>query len=234
MEINEFINEVRKLQINIDDDILDKLEKYYNLLIKYNEVMNLTGITEKKQVYLKHFYDSLCISKVIDLNEEQSLCDVGSGAGFPGIVLKIFYPHLKITLLDSLNIRIEFLNIVIKELNLDNIEAIHVRAEEYAQQNREKFDIVTSRAVANLNTLLELSIPMVKINKYFIPLKANVDEELENSKNALNKLNSKIIKTERFLLPIENSNRTILKIQKMDKTSKLFPRKYSEIKKKPL
>ncbi len=234
MEINEFINEVRKLQINIDDDILDKLEKYYNLLIKYNEVMNLTGITEKKQVYLKHFYDSLCISKVIDLNEEQSLCDVGSGAGFPGIVLKIFYPHLKITLLDSLNKRIEFLNIVIKELNLDNIEAIHVRAEEYAQQNREKFDIVTSRAVANLNTLLELSIPMVKINKYFIPLKANVDEELENSKNALNKLNSKIIKTERFLLPIENSNRTILKIQKMDKTSKLFPRKYSEIKKKPL
>ena len=234
MEINEFINEVRKLQINIDDDILDKLEKYYNLLIKYNEVMNLTGITEKKQVYLKHFYDSLCISKVIDLNEEQSLCDVGSGAGFPGIVLKIFYPHLKITLLDSLNKRIEFLNIVIKELNLDNIEAIHVRAEEYAQQNREKFDIVTSRAVANLNTLLELSIPMVKINKYFIPLKANVDEELENSKNALNKLNSKIIKKERFLLPIENSNRTILKIQKMDKTSKLFPRKYSEIKKKPL
>ena len=161
MEINEFINEVRKLQINIDDDILDKLEKYYNLLIKYNEVMNLTGITEKKQVYLKHFYDSLCISKVIDLNEEQSLCDVGSGAGFPGIVLKIFYPHLKITLLDSLNKRIEFLNIVIKELNLDNIEAIHVRAEEYAQQNREKFDIVTSRAVANLNTLLELSIPLV-------------------------------------------------------------------------
>lgn len=234
MEINEFINEVRKLQINIDNDILDKLEKYYNLLIKYNEIMNLTGITEKKQVYLKHFYDSLCISKVIDLNEEQSLCDVGSGAGFPGIVLKIFYPHLKITLLDSLNKRIEFLNIVIKELNLDNIEAIHVRAEEYAQQNREKFDIVTSRAVANLNTLLELSIPMVKINKYFIPLKANVDEELENSKNALNKLNSKIIKTERFLLPIENSNRTILKIQKMDKTSKLFPRKYSEIKKKPL
>ncbi len=234
MEINEFIEEVRKLQISINDDILNKLEKYYNLLIKYNEVMNLTAITEKKQVYLKHFYDSLCIIKVIDLNNEESLCDIGTGAGFPGIVLKIFYPHLKVTLLDSLNKRIDFLKIIIKELNLTNIEAIHIRAEEYALNNREKFDVVTSRAVANLNTLLELSIPMVKINKYFIPLKANIDIELEQSKNALEKLNSKIIYTCKFLLPIENSSRTILKIEKYSETNKLFPRKYSEIKRKPL
>lgn len=234
MEINEFIEKVTKLQINIDDDKLEKLEKYYNLLIEYNKVMNLTGITEKEQVYLKHFYDSLCISKVVDLNNESTLCDVGTGAGFPGIVLKIFYPHLKITLLDSLNKRVEFLNIIITELELTDIEAIHTRAEEYALKNRERFDIVTSRAVANLNTLLELSIPMVKSNKYFIPLKANIDEELEQSKNALEKLNSKIVCIEKFLLPVENSNRTILKIEKIQKTSKLFPRKYSEIKKKPL
>lgn len=234
MEINEFIEQVKKLNIEITNQHLTKLDEYYDLLIEYNKIMNLTGITEKKQVYLKHFYDSLCIAKVIDLNKELSLCDIGTGAGFPGIVLKIFYPNLKITLLDSLNKRIEFLNIVIRKLELTNIETVHVRAEEYALNNREKYDVVTSRAVSNLNTLLEISIPLVKVNKYFIPLKANIEEELENSKNALRKLDSKIIKTEKFLLPIENSNRTILKIQKLSKTNKIFPRKYSEIKKKPL
>lgn len=234
MEINKFIEQIKKLNIEVNSKKLEQLEKYYNLLIEYNEKMNLTGITEKKQVYLKHFYDSLCISKIIDLKQENTLCDVGTGAGFPGIVLKIFYPNLKITLLDSLNKRIEFLKEVIKQLELNDIEAIHTRAEEYAMNNLEKYDVVTCRAVANLNILLELSIPMVKINKYFIPLKANVEEELENSKNALLKLGAELIKKEQFLLPQENSNRTILMIQKKSKTSKLFPRKYSEIKKKPL
>ena len=225
MEINNFIEELKKLGITPTEKQLNQLDKYYELLIQYNSVMNLTGITEKKQVYLKHFYDSL---------SQENLCDVGTGAGFPGIVLKIFYPNLKITLLDSLNKRIEFLNIVIKNLELNNIEAIHCRAEEYALQNREKYDVVTSRAVTKLNILSELSIPMVKVNKYFIPLKANLTEELEESKDALKKLNSKIIKIEHFLLPIEESNRTILKIQKLIPTPKLFPRKYSVIKKKPL
>lgn len=234
MEINEFIEELKKLNIDVDSKKLEQLEKYYNLIIEYNEKMNLTGITEKKQVYLKHFYDSLCIAKIIDLNTEYTLCDVGTGAGFPGIVLKIFYPNLKITLLDSLNKRIEFLKEVIKQLELKDIEAIHGRAEEYARNNIEKYDVVTCRAVASLNILLELSIPMLKINKFFIPLKANVEEELENSKNALIKLDCDIIKKEQFLLPHENSNRTILMIQKKSKTNKLFPRKYSDIKKKPL
>lgn len=234
MEINSFIEELKKLGITPTEKQLNQLDKYYELLIQYNSVMNLTGITEKKQVYLKHFYDSLCIVKVIDLSSQENLCDVGTGAGFPGIVLKIFYPNLKITLLDSLNKRIEFLNIVIKNLELNNIEAIHCRAEEYALQNREKYDVVTSRAVTKLNILSELSIPMVKVNKYFIPLKANLTEELEESKNALKKLNSKIIKIEHFLLPVEESNRTIIKIQKLSSTQKLFPRKYSVIKKNPL
>ncbi len=196
--------------------------------------MNLTGITEKEQVYLKNFYDSLTIVKVIDLNKEETLCDIGTGAGFPGIVLKILFPNLKITLIDSLNKRIEFLKIVIKELNLNNIEAIHTRAEEYAIKNIEKFDVVTSRAVAPLNILLELSIPLLKINKYFISYKGNISREIIESENALKQLDSKIDKIEEFELPKENSNRTIIKIKKQNKTNKKYPRKFSEIKKKPL
>lgn len=234
MTLNDFIEELKKIKINPTEKQLEQLNKYYELLIEYNKVMNLTGITEKDQVYLKHFYDSLTISKVIDLTKEETLCDVGTGAGFPGIVLKIIFPNLKITLIDSLNKRIEFLKIVIKELNLEDIEAIHARAEEFASVNKEKFDIVTSRAVAPLNILLEYSIPLVKINKYFISYKGNISQEIIDSENALKKLDSVIEKIEEFELPIEKSNRTIVKIKKKNKTNKLFPRKYSEMKKRPL
>ena len=234
MEINDFIREISFLGIEVSEKELIQLDKYYNLLIEYNKVMNLTSIIERNQVYLKHFYDSLCIVKAINLLEIETVCDVGSGAGFPGIVLKIFFPHLKVVLLDSLNKRVEFLNQVIRKLNLTDIEAIHCRAEEYAIKNRSKFDLVTSRAVANLRVLLEISIPMVKTNKFFIPLKGNMNEELTESKNAISKLNAKIIDDIQYLLPIENSNRTIIKIKKLSTTSLLFPRKYAEIKKKPL
>lgn len=234
MNQNKFVEELNKLNIKITDKQLNQLEKYYELLIEWNEKINLTNITEKDQVYLKHFYDSLTISRVIDLNNIETLCDIGTGAGFPGLVLKIIYPNLKITLVDSLNKRIEFLKLVIKELNLNNIEVFHARAEEYAKENIEKFDIVTARAVAHLSILLEYSIPMVKINKYFIAMKANINEELEESSNALKLLNSKIIQLEKFKLPIEESNRTIIKIEKNDKTNKKYPRKNSEIKKKRL
>ena len=139
MTISEFIEELKKINIEPTQKQLEQLNRYYELIVEYNKVMNLTGITEKDQVYLKHFYDSLTIAKVIDLNKEENLCDIGTGAGFPGIVLKIIFPNLKITLIDSLNKRIEFLKIVIKELNLENIEAIHTRAEEYAKENIEKF-----------------------------------------------------------------------------------------------
>ena len=233
MNKDRFIEEVENLGIEITDKKLDQLEKYYELLIEYNKVMNLTGITEKEEVYLKHFYDSLTISKIIDLNKENSLCDLGSGAGFPGIVIKIFYPNLNIVLVDSLNKRINFLNIVIKELGLENITAIHSRIEEYAVANKEKFDVVTARAVAPLNILLELGINLVKIGKSFIAMKGNIENEPDYS-NAIKKLDCSLGNIVKFKLPIEESNRSLIKIKKEKLTSKLFPRKYSEIKKKPL
>lgn len=226
MNQDKFILELSKLNINITELQLKQLERYYELLIEYNKVMNLTGITIKEEVYLKHFYDSLTIAKVIDLNKYESLCDVGTGAGFPGLVLKILYPNLKVTLLDSLNKRLNFLNVVIKELNLKDIETVHSRAEEYNKQ----FDITVARAVAPLNILLEYCIPITKVNGYFIAMKGKNEE----ANNALKELNSEIIETDSFLLPIENSNRTIIKIKKLKETNKKFPRKYSEIKKKPL
>ena len=188
MNIDLFIEETKKLGLTLTDKQLSQLEEYYNLLIEWNEKINLTRIIEKEDVYLKHFYDSLTLSKVIDLSKNLSLCDIGTGAGFPGIVLKICFPNLKITLVDSLQKRINFLNEVINKLNLKNIEAIHDRAENYAKNHREEYDIVTSRAVANLRVLSELSIPMVKVEGYFIPMKATIDEELEEAKDIINKL----------------------------------------------
>ena len=233
MNQSKFIEEVEKLNIDITDVKLQQLEKYYELLIEYNKVMNLTGITEKKEVYLKHFYDSLTISKIIDLNKEKNLCDLGSGAGFPGIVLKIFYPNLKIVLIDSLNKRINFLNKVIESLELKNIEAIHTRIEEYSKKNTEKFDVVTARAVAPLNILLELGISSVKVGKYFIAMKGNIKNEPSYS-SSLIKLNCVQDNIIEFELPVENSKRSLIKIVKQKPTPKLFPRKYNDIKKKPL
>ena len=233
MNQSKFIEEVEKLEIEVTEEKLNKLEKYYELLIEYNKVMNLTRITEKEDVYLKHFYDSLTISKSIDLNKEENLCDLGSGAGFPGIVLKIFYPNLKITLIDSLEKRIKFLNTVIEKLNLKEIEAIHIRIEDYAKENIEKFDVVTARAVAPLNILLELGINLVKVGKYFIAMKGNIEKE-PNYKNALGKLNCELKEINTFKLPIENSVRSLIKIKKNNSISKIFPRKFSEIKKRPL
>ena len=226
MNQDRFILELSKLNINITDLQLKQLERYYELLVEYNKVMNLTGITIKEEVYLKHFYDSLTIAKVINLNNYETLCDVGTGAGFPGLVLKIIYPNLKVTLLDSLNKRLNFLDIVIKELNLKDIETVHARAEEYNKQ----FDLTVARAVAPLNILLEYCIPLTKINGYFIAMKGKNEE----ATNALKELNSEIIETNSFLLPVEQSNRTIIKIKKIKETNKKFPRKYSEIKKRPL
>ena len=233
MNKDRFIEEVNKLGIEITEKKLEQLEKYYELLIEYNKVMNLTGITEKEDVYLKHFYDSLTIYKIIDLNKEENLCDLGSGAGFPGIVLKIFYPNLNIFLVDSLNKRINFLNIVIKELGLENITAIHTRIEDYAKDNKEKFDVVTARAVAPLNILLELGINLAKVGKYFVAMKGNIDNE-PNYENAMQKLNCSMGNILKFKLPIEESNRSLIKIKKEKTTPKLFPRKYNYIKKKPL
>lgn len=230
MDIETFIEETKKLGINLTQNQLEQLEKYYNLLIEWNEKINLTRIVEKNDVYLKHFYDSLTLLKVIDLSKDLTLIDVGTGAGFPGIVLKIVFPNLHITLLDSLQKRITFLNEVIKELELTNVETVHDRAEDYAKKHREEYDIVTSRAVANLRVLSELCIPMVKVDGYFIPLKATIEDELNESNDIIHKLSGKLERQETFNLPIEESIRNILLIKKVDKTNPVYPRRMDKIK----
>ena len=224
MDKKEFIEELKKINVELTDHQLEQLDRYYQLLIEWNQKFNLTRITDEKEVYLKHFYDSLTLSKNIDLTSKKKLCDVGSGAGFPGIVLKIAFPNLSIVLIDALLKRVNFLNYVIQELRLTDIIAIHTRAEDYARLNRESFDIVTSRAVANLSDLLEYSIPLVKVNGYFIPMKANCYEELEEAKRLLGKLNSKIILINEFSLPFDGGNRTIINIIKEKKTDHKYPR----------
>src|SRR5574344_255353 len=234
MTLDEFIIELNKININLTTTQLDLLDQYYNLLIEWNNKINLTGITDKKEVYLKHFYDSLTLNRAIDLSKINTLCDIGTGAGFPGLVIKIVFPNVKVTLVDSLNKRINFLNEVIEKLKLDNIETICARAEEYSINKRELYDIVTARAVAQLPILLEYSIPLVKINGLFIAMKANINDELNNIDKVLLTLSSTMVKKDEFLLPYENSNRTLIVIKKEGKTNLRFPRKYSEIKKKPL
>ena len=234
MTEKEFIQELSKIHIIPTKLQLKQLEKYYELLVEWNKVMNLTGITEKNQVYLKHFYDSATLASVIDFNKEESLCDVGTGAGFPGIVIKILFSNLKVVLIDSLQKRVNFLNQVVKELDLKNIAVYHARAEEFAQNHREEYDVVTARAVASLPVLLEYCVPLVKVGKYFVPMKASIEEEMIISSNAIEVLKVEVEELKKFELPLEKSQRTILKLRKIEKTSKKYPRKYSEIKKRPL
>jgi 16S rRNA (guanine527-N7)-methyltransferase len=231
MNKEEFVNKLKDLNIEINEDILNKLDIYYNFLVEYNEHTNLTGITEENDVYLKHFYDSLTIVKSIDLSTIESLIDVGTGAGFPGMVLAIMYPNIKVTLLDSNNKRINFLNELKNRLGITNVETIHERSEIYAKTHKDMYDIVTARAVKNMKELTELCLPLVKVNGYFIPLKGNAKEEIEISKNIITKLNSHIDNIIEFNLPIENSTRTIIKIIKDNKTPSGYPRSYSIIKK---
>ena len=234
MNKEEFISEVNKLGINLNEEQLNKLNKYYEILIEQNKKINLTAITIKEDVYLKHFYDSLTLIKAYDLNKNISLCDVGTGAGFPGLVLKICFPNLDITLIDALEKRIKFLNYVIDELELKNIICIHSRIEDYARNNPNKFDIVTCRAVAKLNILNELVLPMIKVNGYFIPMKANIEEEIESAKSSLKVLNSEIEEIINFKMPKENSVRNIIKIRKINNINKIYPRQFNKISKNPL
>ena len=201
-----FIQELNKLNIKITEEQLNKLELFYDLLIKWNDLINLTRITKKEDVYLKHFYDSLTLTKVVNLNNINTLCDVGTGAGFPGIVLKILYPNLKITLIDSLQKRVNYLNEIIKELKLDNIKAIHIRGEDY----HEKFDLVTSRAVANIEKLVNYTMHLVDKNGLFIAMKGEISKELTEEEKEKIEKKYKIIEINEFLLPIEDSKRSLL------------------------
>lgn len=229
MNIEEFINELNKLNIKPTEEQLKSLDKYTNMLLEYNKKFNLTAITKIDEIYLKHFYDSLTLTKVVDLDKELKVLDIGTGAGFPGIVLKIFFPKLEITLLDSNNKKITFLNDVIKELKLTKVTCIHSRAEELPKEYREYFDIVTSRAVANLRILTEVSIPYVKVNSYFIALKGKAEEEIKESESTLKVLDCEIEQKERFILPDNISERTIIKIRKNSVTPNKIPRKYDKI-----
>ena len=232
MENKIFLKELAKIGIILTKVQEEQLEKYYTLLIKTNESLNLTAITEKKDVYLKHFYDSLTLVKATNLNEDLNICDIGTGAGFPGLVLKIIFPHLKITLVDALEKRIKFLKLVIKELNLSNIEAIHSRIEDLPL--KEHYDLVVSRAVAKTNTLLELGCQLPKINGYFLLMKSNVTDEIKEATIAIKTLNYQLEDLVSFTLPIEDSKRTIIKLKKIDHTSSKYPRDFAQIKKKPL
>ena len=233
MTQNSFIEELKKINIEVTDEMLNQLEKYYEMLIEYNKVMNLTGITKKDEVYLKHFYDSLTLNKIINLSEVKTLCDLGSGAGFPGIVLKIVFPQIEITLVDSLNKRINFLNLVISELGLKKIKTVSARIEEYAVLHEEEYEVVTARAVAPLNILLELGSNLISVGGHFIAMKGNIENEPDYA-NSMNRLNLSEVDKIVFNLPFEESARTLICIKKESKTPKKFPRRYSEIKSRPL
>ena len=228
-----FMIELKKLGINITEKQLIQLEMYQKLLESENKLYNLTAITQKEDVFLKHFYDSLTIYKIHHLSN-QSLCDLGSGAGFPGLVLKIVFPELKITLIDATLKKCHFLEKVIEKLKLSNINVINTRAEDFAKTNREIFDIVTARAVAPLKHLLEYGIPLLKINGVFIAMKGNISNEIINIDNYLTKLKIKHDKVISFNLPIENSTRNLISFTKLDKTDPKYPRKYTDIKNKEL
>ena len=233
MNKETFIMELKKIGIELTTLQLEQFNTYYELLIEENKKYNLTSITEESDVYLKHFYDSLMIIKGIKL-ENQYICDIGTGAGFPGMVLKIVFPNIKIDLLDATAKKCNFLKMVIEKLQLKSIDVINTRAEEYSKKNREKYDIVTSRAVAPLKHLLEYSVPMLKINGTFIALKSNIEEEIKNIDNYYQKLflfNEKIIE---FELPIEQSKRTIYTVVKKNTTPSIYPRQYNQIKKKEI
>ena len=236
MNIEEFskelINKSNQIDVNLSENQINQFYTYMNLLIEWNEKMNLTAITEPNEVILKHFVDSLTIKKYIE--KESNIIDVGTGAGFPGIPLSIAC-NVDITLLDSLNKRINFLNEVIKELKLKNINAIHSRVEDFGSKEREKYDIATSRAVASLNVLVEYLLPLVKVGGKCICMKGpQIEEEIDNAKNAIKILGGEIEKIDEIELPESDIKRTIIVIKKVKETPKKYPRKAGLPSKEPI
>lgn len=242
MNMEKFLKEeMNKLEIQLNDKQITQFLTYYELLVEWNKFMNLTAITDFKEVVQKHFVDSLSIVKALDQKYLQtgniSVIDIGTGAGFPGIPLKIVFSGLNITLLDSLNKRIKFLDNVIEELSLKDIKAIHGRAEDYARREnfREQYDICVSRAVAKLITLSEYSLPFVKIGGYFISYKSeNIEEEIDDSKNAIKLLGGSLNEVVKFILPDTDIKRSIVTIKKEKMTNKKYPRKSGIPSKEPL
>ena len=231
------IDEMHKLGISLTEQQSEQLYEYYRLLVEWNSFMNLTGITEFSEVVQKHFVDSLSIVKVKNMNDVDNIIDVGTGAGFPGLPLKIVFPHLKVTLLDSLNKRIDFLNAVIEKTGLTGIETIHGRAEDFAKPGlkREIYDLCVSRAVANLATLSEYCLPYVRIGGEFIPYKSGeVADELQDAKSAVFLLGGKVESCENFDLPGSDIHRSLVQIKKVGGCPKKYPRKAGIPSKVPL
>lgn len=234
---DRFLKSLEKLNIHLNEKQVYQFMKYYEMLIDTNKVMNLTAITDFDEVIDKHFVDSLALIQAIDLNKELKVIDVGTGAGFPGIPLKIAFPELDILLLDSLNKRIHFLDQVISELGLENIQTIHGRAEDFGKNPlyREKFDLCVSRAVANLSTLSEYCVPFVKVDGYFISYKSGkVQEELDASRHAVDILGGKVEKCLNYALADTDMERSLVVIHKLKPTKKAYPRKAGKPSKEPL
>lgn len=234
---SKFDLELEKIGITLNERQKQQFDKYYEMLVEWNKVMNLTGITEYDEVNLKHFTDSLTIARTQEMQKVQSVIDIGTGAGFPGIPLKIAFPHLKVVLLDSLNKRIKFLDAVIEELGLENISTIHGRAEDFAKKKeyRECFDLCVSRAVANLATLSEYCLPFVKVEGEFISYKSgDSDEEIRDAEFAVKVLGGKITDVDKFQLPGTDMGRSLVKIKKVKNTAGKYPRKAGLPSKEPL
>ncbi len=220
---------------NLNKEQKELFRIYTRFLIQENSKYNLTTITEEEEIYIKHYYDSLELSEVIDFNKVKTFCDIGSGAGFPSIPLKIIYPHLEITIIEPTKKRCNFLEQLIELLGLDNIEVLNKRSEDIEISHRDKFDVASARAVANLPILLELTIPYVKVGGSFLaPKGSNYQTELSMAKNAIKVLNLKVSSIHLYELPKEMGSRSIINFSKLKKTNQNYPRRYSLIKKKHL
>lgn len=236
-DTTQFVKDLDKFNVNLSEKQIQQFLTYYEMLVERNQFVNLTAITEYEDVLKKHFVDSISLIQAYDVKKHISVIDIGTGAGFPGLALKIAYPDLKMTLLDSLNKRIQFLDDVIKELHLEEIETIHGRAEDFAKPGklREKFDLCVSRAVANLSTLSEYCLPFVKNNGYFISYKSEkVTEEIQMAEKAISVLGGKIEKQVELILPDSDIYRNLLVIKKISSTPKKYPRKAGLPSKEPL
>lgn len=233
----QFEKDFQALGVSLTENQIQQFLRYYEMLVEWNEKMNLTAIIEYDDVMKKHFIDSMSLVKAFDVNQRKTVIDVGTGAGFPGLVLKIAFPQLQVTLLDSLNKRISFLDAVIAELGLTGVETVHGRAEDYAKpgQLREKFDLCVSRAVANLSTLSEYCLPFVKVGGQFISYKSEkITEEMTEAKNAISLLGGKVEDQVEFKLPESDIYRNLFVIRKTKETPKKFPRKAGLPSKEPL
>lgn len=237
MNEQQFIEALRAKGIELSPTQIAQFRKYFELLVEWNEKMNLTAITEEKEVYLKHFYDSISAAFYYDFTKVTTVCDVGAGAGFPSLPIKICYPHLEVTIVDSLNKRITFLNHLSEELGFQNTNFVHARAEEFGQNKkyRETFDVVTARAVARLSVLSELCVPLVKQGGQFVALKAAAgQEELKDATQAIKLLGTILVDSHEFTLPIEESERTLYVFDKVKNTPKKYPRKPGTPNKTPI